>query len=462
MIKEIVSGLNPLSGVDLLLINSPLRDYDNRPKDDYEVLPPLGLAYIATQTADQGQNIGLIDAEHYGLGQLRLTREVNRLNPRFVGINVFTPAFSQALSFAKELNSEIPIIIGGPHATALAESTLRAFSAVHKKVILIISEAEFAVSALLDGQNPRNIPGAFWLEKDVLCFTPGLSTPTNLDKLPQLDRKYLVNDPSIDCHTGKIESRVLTSRGCPFNCTICAGARDALGLQIRNRQADNVAKEIQGLVFTDNIQSVRFIDDLFISSEKRARAILDAMTNFGINGLLWDATGRASILARFSSDFFDYIKQRGAHEIAIGIESGSERIRAKINKQVSTPDIDKSIYELTSRGIKVKGYFVIGIPTESKEETLSTLNLAKTLTQKYLGLFRASIFIFRPYPGTQEWKNLIKEGFKEEDLMSMYADGKGERAKHEVLTTQQFSESTPQELSNLLANYDEWQRGWLI
>ena len=407
----------------------------------------------------EGHNVGLIDAEHHGLDQASLVNIVNNLNPRYVGINVFAPTRTQALLFAEGLIPEIPLIIGGPHATNLTERTIREFSAVHEKVVLIRSEAELAVTSMLNGQSPHNIPGAFWLEKGDLHSTRGLSFPKNLDNLPQLDRKFLANDPSVDRHTGRVESRVLTSRGCPFNCTICAGAIGVSELQTRYRHEESVAGEIQGLVIGDNIQAVRFVDDLFLSSEKRARAILTAVKGSGVPHLYWDATGRANILAKFGPDFFDYLKQEGASEIAIGIESGSERLRKKINKHVSMPEIQKSVSELTKRGIKVKGYFVIGIPTETRDETYSTLRLAQKLTEDFPGRFRASIFIFRPYPGTQEWKNLIAAGFKEDNLLMMHADGSGERAKHEVTTTQQFAQCSPDELSDLLAEYNRGQNG---
>ena len=460
---EKVSGLKQSSNADLILVNSPLRDYDIRPKDDYEVLPPLGLAYIATQAASEGHNIGLVDAEHFGMGQSKLANIVNALNPRYAGINVLTPTRPQALSFAESLNPDIPLIIGASHATALTEKTLREFASVHRKVILIRSEAELAVTAILDGQDVHNIPGTFWLEGEEIKYTPGLSVPNDLDELPLLDRKFLANDPSIDHHTGKPESKVLTSRGCPFDCTFCAGARSSLNLKVRNRGAESVAGEIQGLLVDSGIQSVRFVDDLFISSEKRAKSVLDTLRNtVGDSHLYWDATGRASILAKFDPDFFDYLKQNGANEFEMGIESGSERLRRRINKQVSMPEIEKSLDELTRRNIKVKGYFIIGLPSETKKETLSTFSLAKNLTQKYDGLFRASIFVFRPYPGTQEWKYLMENGYKEDELLLMHADGVGERAKHEILTSQQFGECSPNELSDLLAQYYKWQKSLLI
>lgn len=462
MLIENVSGLNHSRNPDLVLVNSPLRNYDLRQKDDYEVLPPLGLAYIASKAAEEGHNIGLIDAEHNGLGRSEIVRVVNVLNPRYAGINVLTPTRLQALSIAEGLNPDIPLVIGGSHATALTEKTLREFSAVHRKVVLIRGEAELTVSAILDGQDIHTIPGVFWLEKEELIYTPSLSVPNDLDSLPLLNRDFLANDPSVDRHTGRTESRVLTSRGCPFNCTFCAGARSASDLKVRNRGVESVVREIQGLIIDGNIRSVRFVDDLFISSKKRVLSVLNAIKNIGISNLYWDATGRASILARFGSPFFAYLKEQGAYEFAMGIESGSDRLRERINKKASMAEITTSLNELIKCGIKVKGYFIIGLPTETREETLSTINLAKDLVQKYPSLFRASIFVFRPYPGTQEWKYLKSIGFTEDELLLMHADGVGERAKHEVLPSQQFSEFVPKELADLIADYNGWQDNLIV
>lgn len=461
MNKEIISGLDPTRSPDLILVNSPLRDYGLRPKEDYEVLPPMGLGYIATQAFSEGHNVGLIDAEHHGVEQSTLADTVNNLQPRLAGINVLTPNRTQALKFAEQLDSEIPLIIGGAHANAMFERTLREFAAAHPKVILARGEAEFAVVAILDGQNPQNIPGIFWLNEAKLRYSPGLCLPNNLDKLPGLNRKFLANDPSVDRHTGRIEAKVLSSRGCSFNCSFCVGARDSLGTPVRNRSATNVAEEISGLVIDDQCQSIRFVDDLFISSEKRARSVLDAMGNVGIPHIYWDATGRANILAQFSPKFFDYLKTHGAYEIALGIESASERLRKKINKQVNMEQVQKSIRELTRHGIRVKGYFIIGLPTETREETISTIKLAKQLSRDHPDKFRGSVFVFRPYPGTQEWKWLIEKGYEEDGLLNMYAEDTGERAEYEVLPSQQLGDCSPSELIDISAEYKRWQAEFL-
>jgi radical SAM superfamily enzyme YgiQ (UPF0313 family) len=464
MTSEIISGFVPERTGDLILVNSPMRDYDQRPKDDYEVLPPLGLGYIATGAHMDGHNVGILDAEHQGIGLRVLTDKLNKISPRIVGLNVLTPTRTVALNIAKGLNQDINLLIGGAQASAMPKETLLEFSSIHSKTLLISQEGELPVEALLNGIPKELIPNLFWIDDKGVIRENQTEVLMDLDSLPILDRSFLVNDPSKDKRTGLIESRVITSRGCPFNCSTCAGAREVniTNANLRNRKPQNIAEEIHDLVNNYGCGSIRFVDDIFIASEKRSRSILDAVASAGVNRFVWDANGRANILARFKPELLDYIKEHGAHEIAIGIESGSERLRKRINKQVSEAEIRFSISELNKRDIKVKGYFMIGLPTETKEETKSTIAMAKDLTIRSGSSFRASIFVFRPYPGTKEWTYLTGLGCTAESLLSMHAAGQGERSKHEVLTTQRYAELEPQRLQQMLEEYNTWQSGTFI
>lgn len=459
-IKKYLAGYNPDKSPDLLLINSPLRpDYDENPKDDYDVLPPLGVATLATHAKEYGHTVGVLDAEHYGLGVKEITSGINtHLAPRVVGINVLTPARVSALELAKGLNADVPLVIGGAHATALPEETLREFSTVHANTLLIRGEAEVALTQLLNGDRFESIPGLWYLEGENVRYSdPHPQSVASQDILP-LDHNFLANDPSVDSATGLLETRQLTSRGCPFDCTYCAGSRTTLQLPVRNHGLSAITEELSTLFHEHGAMGIRFIDDLFISSEKRARAVLSAIEQAGLPLLYWDATGRANILSRFSNETLDFLRDHRAHEIAIGIESGSERLRKKIRKQVSREEIFQAVRALVARNIHVKGYFIVGLPSETKTETAETFRLATELLQESDGLFRASIFAFRPYPGTTEWNELVQKGFAVKDLLAMHASGHGERAKHSVTTDLQFAELPPQALAEMIDRFQHIQK----
>jgi anaerobic magnesium-protoporphyrin IX monomethyl ester cyclase len=461
MIKETIApaGLHLGRLPDLITINTPLRDFGLREKDDYEVLPPLGLGYILTIAKSRGHNVGLLDAEHHGLSVTNTVATINELRPRFAGMNILTPTRTVGLEIAKRLDPDINLIIGGPHATALPESTTREFTNAHRNTVLLSGQAQHTVTELLKGTEIAQIPGAYWLDHETGTIQKSLvpNLPSTFDTWPHIDREFLVNDPSIDQKHGRKESRIMTSLNCPFDCSFCAGARSSSGGVTQHRHPDSVAAEIQHLVTEHGIEGIRFVDDLFLSSAKRAFSILDAMDKVGVGHIKWDATGRANIVSKFSPESIQELAERGMHEAAIGIEAGSERLRKKINKRVSLEEIYESIRLLTHAGIKVKGYFIIGLPTETEAETQATISLAKRLTEKHNGMFRASIFVFRPYPGTTEWDNLIRDGWSPESLLEMHADGQGERAKHIVTTDHQFSELSPAVLDRKIQNYFKWQ-----
>ncbi len=462
MSVEKIHGLSPDRNPDLILVNSPMRNYDQKPKPEYCVLPPIGLGYIATESARKGFNIGLLDAEYYGIGVSDLAQNINILRPRFAGINILTPTRKVVLEFAQKLDPEIPLIVGGTHATALPVRTLKELSHVHNKTILIRGEAEFVVQALLDGQSPHELSGMYWLANNSIQNTDGVPYPQNLDKLAILDRKFVINDPSFNKLYGFLEARTLTNRGCPYNCSFCAGARDSSPIQnIRHRNPNNITSEIRSLVINSEVQSIRFVNDIFLIDKKRIKTLFDLLQSSGTPNFLWDANSRADVLAQFDDNFFDYIKEHGAHEIAIGIESGSDRLRKRINKKITEEEILVAVEQLTRREIFTKGYFIIGLPTELRKETIKTLGFARQLTEKYNGNFFASIFIFRPYPGTSEWNALLKQGYKEDDLLRMSQAGDGKMARHNVLPSLQFGELSQNELLGLLSEYNHWQDGFL-
>ncbi|MCL4208013.1 B12-binding domain-containing radical SAM protein [Patescibacteria group bacterium] len=449
-------GLSNNKPVDLVLVNCPMRDYGLSPKDEYEVLPPLGLGIIATYAQQAGFNVCLIDAESEGYGINEIVKAIGETQPRFVGINILTPTRMVALEIAKKLPSHIHLLIGAAHATALPEKTVREFSKVHKETTLFVGEAEVAVTKIMAGHDRRFVPGICWIDHNGYQFTVGSLQLNSLENMPAINRSFFANDPCVDGKNGWIETRIIGSRGCPYTCTYCAGSRTTIGTKVRRTPAEDIAAEIAALQALHGVEAVRFVDDLMIIDEKRVRSIMDALKAMGAS-IKWDATGRANIMAKFSPEFYDYMVANGLHEVAIGIESGSTRMRDVIHKQVTETEIWTTVKALTSRKVKVKCYLIVGIPGETAEETSQTFDLARRLMEFGDGLVRASIFLFRPYPGTEEWNKLIASGWTEDELLEMGASGHGERAKHTVVTSHQYAELSPEVLSQMIDDYNRDQ-----
>jgi radical SAM superfamily enzyme YgiQ (UPF0313 family) len=162
------------------------------------------------------------------------------------------------------------------------------------------------------------------------------------------------------------------------------------------------------------VNAFRFVDDLFLARPQFMRRCLPYFIEAGVGRKwVWDATGRINVLANADDMLINLVKEAGCREIALGIESGSERMLQYIDKHITPAMIVKAVKALTVRGIHVKGYFILGFPTETEADVCSTVQLVHRLwnvTERDPGRFRCSVFEFRPYPGTPEWHRLVNTG----------------------------------------------------
>jgi radical SAM superfamily enzyme YgiQ (UPF0313 family) len=308
-------------------------------------------------------------------------------------------------------------MLGGHQAKALPE-TILADSKIPRIDALILGEAEYRVAALLGGScHPSELPRVLWREgqqvgsgppthKDLQYLSP------DINEMPFVDRNFFAQDPYLDGH--HLESAIVGSRGCPFDCSFCGAAVSAnRDIKIRTRTPKNIVAELLSLKDRYGITAARFVDDLFLANIKLMSECASAFISEGVD-LLWDATGRINVLANTQLSTLDLLKRSGCREVALGIETGSDRLLTHIDKKITTTQVVTAVSRLCAAGINVKGYFILGLPSESREEHRATLALIKrlwSLTESTPGRFRCSVFEYRPYPGTPDWDRLTTQGY---------------------------------------------------
>jgi anaerobic magnesium-protoporphyrin IX monomethyl ester cyclase len=228
-----------------------------------------------------------------------------------------------------------------------------------------------------------------------------------------LDRRVLAQDPHEE--NGRIEANMVGARGCPYDCSFCGAAVSANpDITIRTRNPQSILTEIHNLRDQYGVTAFRFVDDLFLGHKRVIDQMMTAFARAKVGDwTAWDATGRINVLHRASDTTLEVLARNGLREVALGIESGSERMLKAIDKRIS-PEMTRSVVRrLTERGINVKGYFILGFPTETCEEIDATVRLVHDLweiTDPLPGRFRASAFEYRPYPGTPDWHRLLATG----------------------------------------------------
>lgn len=284
---------------------------------------------------------------------------------------------------------------------------------------LVIGEAETRVAALLaDHRNRAELPGVMWrdpiLDAPVTGGEPGSShhLAPDIDTLPFVDRRFLAQDPHPEA--GRLEANMVGARGCPYNCSFCGAAVSANpDITIRTRKPANIIAEM-GQLRDDGVTAFRFVDDLFLGARRVIDTMMGAFTADQIGEwAVWDATGRINVLHRASDATLDTLAANGLREVALGVESGSDRMLALIDKRIN-PDMTRTVVRrLAEHGINVKGYFILGFPTETEAEIDTTVALVRELWEladPLPGQFRASAFEYRPYPGTPDWHRLMATG----------------------------------------------------
>lgn len=388
-----------------LLLNSPIFWDSIKEKEQY--LSPLGLGYIATYLEKAGIGVELIDCVKERKAVLDIVALINEAHPDYVGINIFTQNYDMVKYIIENIDTKCECFVGGQAVKSIFQDILQ--WKVKNRLNIIIGEGEFIIPEIALGrcrQQPEkenNNKFVFRVNRDSQYF------PVEISNI-FLNRKYLGNEIIVN-HYGEREIAIITSRGCAFDCAFCGGAKSLnKDVPTRIRTEGSVIKEIRDIlsVYPD-IQSVRILDDLFLRNSKGIDMANNIFSQFP--QLSW--RGMVHVLSLVGTiDKVKNLRNGNCKELFIGIESGSESIRAKINKLGKPDDIVRVSEEILQNGIDLKGYFIYGFPKETKEDFQKTFELAsklKEISLKTPGAFRTSVFQFRPYHGTQLYNEIVEE-----------------------------------------------------
>lgn len=388
-----------------ILINSPI--FVESTKEEEQYLSPLGLGYIATYLEKTQIDVEIMDCVKERRSVSDTIAHINQVQPDFVGINIFTQNYEMVKHIIEGIDINSECFIGGQVVKSLYNDILQ--WNVKNKLNIIIGEGEFIIPDLVMNkcnQEPEERKGSkfvYRVNQDSIYFPKDISDVF-------LNRKYLENEIVVN-HYNEKEIALITSRGCAYNCAFCGGARSLnMDVTTRIRTDESVITEIKEILSAyPDIQSIRILDDLFL----RNKGSIDMANNIFSHFPQLSWRGMAHVLPLMGA--FDKIKELRigrCKELFIGIESGSESVRKRINKLGEPEEIVRITTEILKNGIDLKGYFIYGFPKETKEDFEKTYELAfklKEISSNTPGKFRTSVFQFRPYHGTQLYNEIMKD-----------------------------------------------------
>lgn len=389
----------------LVLVNTPTQRYpDEGRSGTYTTMPPFGLGYVATAAAEVigRENVLIIDGEHEGLSPARLAEKVLSFHPDLVGINMFSPTYEIACEVIENLGPELGqrLLVGGTHAildpgSILADERIAPY--IHA---VITGEGEMPIQKILSGVPLESIEGVAYQSEEGTVIRPGWEMPLEHLNDLILDHSFFRNDPNHWSDGITRESYLLSSRGCPFDCHFCA-AQQITGRKVRMRNTDSIRRELEQLQ-ENGINYVRFMDDLLLISARRIEELSSVFRDLGLNqdNFGFEANGRANIMCRLPDNYWEMLVEMGFRELEIGIESGSPRILKEMNKSVSPEQVIQTVQRATERGIRIKGFLMVGYPGETVEDLEATLALTSELKDIAGRNIRFSPVPVKAYPGT--------------------------------------------------------------
>lgn len=400
MVKVI--GYTQDKKIDLILVNAP--SLDNLGDNQIREIPAYGLGLLATIANEKGYNVGVLDAEAQSESSLeKISKEIERLNPRFVGFSSNTPMYKNTLKIASTIRKDIPLIIGGSHASALPKQTAEDLR-LNNFYLLINGPGEDSITEILSGKPKEKINGASYFNEEGKFIENKKKKIGQFEDYPKINRSFFINDP---IPLGrKMTSFLLSSRGCFYDCSFCS-IHTTWNQKVMFRNLEDITDEMEDL-YSQGIRSFKFLDDLFLINSSHSNKFYEELKFKKLLGKIeWTANSRVNIINRMSSREIRGLKESGCKGIGLGIESGSDNILKEIGKGFTILESENAVKKLAKEGIKTYGYFILGFPRESEEEIKSTLEFAYNLSKKY-GL-KGGIVPYKLYPGSRDYKEIVGE-----------------------------------------------------
>lgn len=326
--------------------------------------------------------------------------------PDFVGITLRTAKFFIAktlIRLLKDALGDVPIVVGGPHATANPDHVLertQADAVVRGEGEETIVELVRALSA---GRTPAGIAGVSWRRGHSIVHEPGRPFVPELDRLalPARDRILHAETLSPDDF-----GNILSSRGCPFACAFC-DSRTTWTRRVRRHSPARVADEIEAIRAAHGTTFFSFQDDCLSTSHSRIGALCDEFERRGLAALpraefrwwceIHPTVVTAEVVAR--------MKAAGCVAMAIGAESGSQRTLDAIDKSSSPDVVRRAARLIREAGLSLSVFFMIGFPWETEADIEETLTFMEELAPD-----NPTVSVLTPLPGTPIYRYCEQHG----------------------------------------------------
>ena len=378
----------------------------------HQLYLPMGLAYLAAVLEEAGHEVSVIDCPAEMIDLKQLKTKLACIRPNLIGITSMTPTIQSAFhsaQAAKEACPDTMVVIGGPHATFMDEQVLAEEASVD---VVVRGEGEETLLELAQNFSKpkalKKIEGITFRNNGQTIRTPNRPYIQELDELPRPAYKYF----SLENYRlfGRKILPIMTSRGCPSQCSFCTTAR-MFGKAFRARSPKSIVDELEWLRDEHGADAFSFYDDTFTLDKKRAVTICEEIKNRKI-GLPWDCQTRVS---QVSKELLVVMRDANAQQVFFGVESGCQTILDAVKKGTTVEQNRKAIKMAKDAGLFVAISVIIGYPGETRDMLMQTIDLVKKAEPDDV-----YICVATPYPGTDLRRLVEKMGYEISNDWGLY------------------------------------------
>ncbi len=439
----------------VMLISTPWKLSSDSPYSKTgAIYPSLGLAYLASYIELHSNDVlvDIIDSPALNMSLDGLVNIINSEKPCLIGLSVYTTTVINVFETAKHIKKtfpNIPIVLGGPHVTVLPDEALN-----NSFVDFVIKgEGEKSLLKLINclknetKDDLSKIENLSYKNNGKILHNPTVNFAKNLDEFPMPARSKLPMDrykPPSGSYKRLPAATVITSRGCPFQCSFCS--KNIFGTVYRYHSVAYVLNEIQHLIDEYNIKEITFYDDVFTIKNDRTNDICDGIIEKGWD-LTWSCSTRIDLVTK---PLLEKMRTAGCISVGYGIESGDPEIGKDSNKGFETEKAVKAISWTKEAGIETRTAFIFGLPGESRKSIRMSYELAERLNSDFV-IFNLAI----PLPGTATYEIAKREGLLLYDGFDLYSRTDG---AHQLIKVPDLAEG---ELYNIYKRaYKDYYFRW--
>jgi anaerobic magnesium-protoporphyrin IX monomethyl ester cyclase len=400
---------------------------------------PFSFAYLAGYLKEKGEKVIILFRPSNPEDNPQFIQEIINFNPVLVGFGSLYPELNGIRKLIQRLDQSgrtFPVVVGGQMVTPIPEFAVQITNADFG----IIGEGEVIlyqlVQAIRNGSDVLSVKGLAVKDgKDVHLTGPG-EFIQDLSKLPPIPYELFPDDwitigkwhaEHYPLPFYKYDDRVITvhgGRGCPFSCNFCYHHSKP-----RYRPIPLIMAEAREALTRFNANMIDFSDDLVLINPDRARQLVSELRAWDTK-ISYRLSTRFDILSKIDDELLNDLKKTGCRVIALGVESGSDRMLKIIGKNTTSEAILFQLDRLRKAGILVNLSIMVGQYTETKEDVEASISLVQRSFENNPNILY-HFMITTPFPGSELYNILIKNKYIKDDkeFFDIYFSKIGENNK---------------------------------